>query len=369
MREILPIFFSEQSIQIYDLSAFFIDLVGLILLVMQSAFFFGILPGGIVGLIDVLAVWPITRNSSEIEAWDSFSWSTQKARRTFNDWWIGGATIGCVCGLIYSAFDIPSRLLGSGRDAVLNQPPLTDFGSGLFLGIFAGIAVSLTQQVLASVLMRKGHNSIEEKRKHIIRRIFFFLLPYIILCPLFGIILLVSHGSPKLIAAGLMLAVAVSVIAGILLGLLLGTIFGLMNGVKGGDIQKTALPNQGIRKSMKNALLFGLGTGILAALAFAVFIINTREDSIINNILIGVGLSVFLVAPIGGLFLGGMACVKHFTLRVMLFRQGKMPWNYRRFLDYAAERLFLQKVGGGYVFVHRMLLEHFSEMPKHLSKN
>jgi hypothetical protein len=39
-----------------------------------------------------------------------------------------------------------------------------------------------------------------------------------------------------------------------------------------------------------------------------------------------------------------------------------IPWNYARFLDYATERLFLQKVGGGYIFVHRMLLEHFAGM-------
>jgi hypothetical protein len=34
-----------------------------------------------------------------------------------------------------------------------------------------------------------------------------------------------------------------------------------------------------------------------------------------------------------------------------------------RFLDYAAKDLnFLQKVGGGYIFIHRMLLEHFAAM-------
>ena len=36
------------------------------------------------------------------------------------------------------------------------------------------------------------------------------------------------------------------------------------------------------------------------------------------------------------------------------------PWNYPAFLDYAAERVFLRKVGGGYMFIHRMLLEHFA---------
>ena len=32
------------------------------------------------------------------------------------------------------------------------------------------------------------------------------------------------------------------------------------------------------------------------------------------------------------------------------------------FLDYADERIFLRKVGGGYVFVHRMLMEYFASV-------
>ena len=65
---------------------------------------------------------------------------------------------------------------------------------------------------------------------------------------------------------------------------------------------------------------------------------------------------------IGGLITGGSACLRHFLLRLLLYRLGYAPWNYARFLDYATERLFLQKVGGGYIFIHRMLLEHFAQM-------
>jgi hypothetical protein len=34
------------------------------------------------------------------------------------------------------------------------------------------------------------------------------------------------------------------------------------------------------------------------------------------------------------------------------------------FLDYCAERIFLRKVGGGYIFVHRLLMEHFASLHK-----
>ena len=58
---------------------------------------------------------------------------------------------------------------------------------------------------------------------------------------------------------------------------------------------------------------------------------------------------------------GGKACIRHFTLHLILYRNGCIPWNYARFLDYASDRIFLQKVGGGYIFIHRLLLEHFAQ--------
>ena len=43
--------------------------------------------------------------------------------------------------------------------------------------------------------------------------------------------------------------------------------------------------------------------------------------------------------------------------------KGYLPWKLEPFLDYAADELnFLQKVGGGYLFIHRYLLEHFAAM-------
>ena len=38
------------------------------------------------------------------------------------------------------------------------------------------------------------------------------------------------------------------------------------------------------------------------------------------------------------------------------------PWNYQRFLDYATERMLLRKVGGGYIFIHRLLLDYFATL-------
>ncbi len=66
---------------------------------------------------------------------------------------------------------------------------------------------------------------------------------------------------------------------------------------------------------------------------------------------------------LGGVFwFGGLDVMQHYTLRLILLIQGHTPGNYVRFLDYAVDHIFLQKVGGGYRFIHRLLLEHFAEM-------
>ncbi len=49
-------------------------------------------------------------------------------------------------------------------------------------------------------------------------------------------------------------------------------------------------------------------------------------------------------------------------LRWYLWHAGYISWNYAGFLDYAAERILLRKVGGGYMFAHRLLLDYFSSL-------
>ena len=38
------------------------------------------------------------------------------------------------------------------------------------------------------------------------------------------------------------------------------------------------------------------------------------------------------------------------------------PWSLVRFLDYAAERIFLRKIGGGFMFIHPMLMDYFASL-------
>ena len=62
----------------------------------------------------------------------------------------------------------------------------------------------------------------------------------------------------------------------------------------------------------------------------------------------------------GGLAYGGLAARQYGRLRTRLYELGLIPNEYIRFLDYAAERSLLRKVGGGYTFMHALLLDYFA---------
>src|SRR5262249_3791629 len=105
----------------------------------------------------------------------------------------------------------------------------------------------------------------------------------------------------------------------------------------------------GLVRGLIVGLVYGLVVGLVFGLPFG----------LINGLVVGLvfGLAFGLV---NGLMAGGESCLKHVVLRLWLIRNGSPPWNVVRFLDYAAERILLRKVGVGYAFIHRMLLECFA---------
>jgi len=135
-------------------------------------------------------------------------------------------------------------------------------------------------------------------------------------------------------------------------------IFGLIGGLaKGKEIEKTSVPNQGIWRSLRNSLLFfAILTPIGVMLSFGRYTDNIYE-------IIGISSTVGILAALGGGQRSGIVLIQHFMLRLFLWFNRNTPWNYARFLDYASDRIILQKVGGGYIFVHRLLLEHLARSP------
>ncbi|HLM55575.1 MAG TPA: NACHT domain-containing protein [Pyrinomonadaceae bacterium] len=131
----------------------------------------------------------------------------------------------------------------------------------------------------------------------------------------------------------------------------------LFGGLTVGNLETKMSSNEGIRRALRNALIFGSSICVLSGLA--------------GGLIVGLGRGVFhgVVIGLGGgvnagfhasLNFGGLTVLQHFTLRSMLVWNRCAPFDYAGFLDYAVERIFMRKVGGGYIFIHRGLLEYFA---------
>lgn len=173
----------------------------------------------------------------------------------------------------------------------------------------------------------------------------------------------------SLVVGGLILGVIGGLVGGVVSGLVAGLVGGLVSGLifglrAGKEIETKTAPNQGMWRSAQNALLVGL-VSILVIGPFARLVVGLFEGLGIMGIRLFGGFSFGLPSGLafgllGAWEFGGLACIQHAALRLALWRGGAMPLNYVRFLDYCAERIFLRKVGGGYIFVHRLLMEYFA---------
>jgi hypothetical protein len=63
---------------------------------------------------------------------------------------------------------------------------------------------------------------------------------------------------------------------------------------------------------------------------------------------------------VGFLFSGGVEVLRHTSLRLALALQRRLPLNLAGFLDHATRLIILRRVGGGWVFLHRLLQEHMA---------
>ena len=137
------------------------------------------------------------------------------------------------------------------------------------------------------------------------------------------------------------------------------------------SIDTRDIPNQGIHRSAWNTLVVGLVGGLVGGLVFGLgggLVVGLHRLQVGGDVLIYVlgawlvfGVAGGLVVGLGGgLNAGGQVCLQHLVLRLLLVRYSSAPWDYAKFLDHAAERILLRRVGGGYIFIHRMLLEYFA---------
>ncbi len=144
--------------------------------------------------------------------------------------------------------------------------------------------------------------------------------------------------------------------AGLFWALIFGVGSAMFGGLRSTIVETKTTANEGIRLSLRNAVLTGLGFGLIIGLITEIIAAGGS----------GVGPLVGLAAAV---WYGGLDIIKHYTLRVILWYRGRTPFIFFRFLNYATNLIFLQRVGGGYIFIHRLLLEHFAAMDETLEKS
>jgi serine/threonine protein kinase len=272
--------------------------------------------------------------------------------------------------------------------------------TGLSTGLLTGLSTGLSSGLLSVLLTGKsvGISPTDElvwswrslvrsllTKKHINATLCVIALIGVSASLGFGL----STGLSRGLRIGLSTGLSGGLLAGLLAGLCFWLIFGLFQGVSSETVgdQHRVVPNQGIRRSARNSLMLGLvcaGT-VWLSVGLGLGLIAWVHDGLNHGLFAGLspglrdGLSFWLSLGLSsgldsglliglsagllvGLLNGGLACLRHGVIRFLLWRAGAIPWRYPHFLDYAAERILLRKVGGGYIFVHRLLLEYFASL-------
>jgi signal peptidase I len=252
-----------------------------------------------------------------------------------------GLGIGVLFGLIFGVIFLLSGL-GGELEAGLGGGLKVGLGAGLGGGLGAGFGITLIAWL--GIVLVFG--------------ILFVLL-------LFAGLLV---GLKAWLGAGLGGGLEAGLGGGLFIGLLAGLLYklsaGFAAGLSSSEIATTTTPNEGIHRSARVAMISGLGSGLGSGLFIGLLSVGLLAALGIGlSATLGIGLGVALfVGGTTGIRYGGRTCLQHLLLRRGLRDNDFAPWHYVDFLDYAAERIFLRKVGGGYKFYHGLLQEYFSSL-------
>ena len=259
---------------------------------------------------------------------------------------------------------VPIALMVGLLDQIING--LKD---GWIYGLISGLIKAIIVGLMFGLIIGLGKLEIKpiesikwswfEAKKSLINGLIFGVISGLIIGIILGIFFPQGAGSLGPLRGGLT--------AGSAHGLVGTLTYCLSRGFRGPEIDTRIFPNQGIWKSARSAGLLALIGGLAGGLAGGLIVglmvgLMLGLKPGLMAVMPGLGGGLFYGLFLGMIFGGSAACIQHFTLRLILYFNKYAPWNYARFLNYAADCLFLQKVGGGYIFVHRMLLEHFAQM-------
>jgi CHAT domain/NACHT domain len=307
-------------------------------------FFYGLL----FGIINLII--GIFRKKEEIMPFETIIVNSNNIKMSFTNGSKNGVIPGIVIGLIiFSLYYLPNIILYSGIS--LSYFVFFVFFIWTFIGFISFLIMHL---FLKKILSDRMYDNI-------------FILTVFIFASL--ICTLIMQLSPFILIVSWLMA-------GAICG---GLINVIIWGFRVKNLNVTTSVNQGIWNSGITAVLFlviggligwyiaSINSGLNSEQVVITEDFKTIEDfktyiKTYNNSMLFYQIATIQKFGVILALIPGISVIKHITLRVILYLKKYIPWNYARFLDYATERIFLQKVGGGYIFIHRLLQEHFSSL-------
>ncbi len=152
----------------------------------------------------------------------------------------------------------------------------------------------------------------------------------------------------------------------ILPALVFGTVAGMIQArVAQKDFNKRVTPTQGLRECRVIALLLGLAGG-LGGILFGFIVTFPLSPALAEVRLIVFTVSI-LLGVTAGLSWGGIGLLQHYVLRFLLFKSQVFPFPFSNkklieSLDFFVQCSLLQRVGGGWRFIHRDLQEYLASI-------
>ncbi|MDX2391586.1 NACHT domain-containing protein [Streptomyces sp. DK15] len=125
-------------------------------------------------------------------------------------------------------------------------------------------------------------------------------------------------------------------------------------------------PNEGMRRTVRFSVVHGFAGLAVAVVGLMVLVGLATPDHDLRRAGFVAALLGVLFAVVRGFRFGGLAVLRHWTIRAILAHRGRTPYRYRRFLHAAEERVLLFRTDSGFFFPHRLLQLHLNTQAEHL---
>jgi hypothetical protein len=231
-------------------------------------------------------------------------------------------------------------------------------GFGTLAGLILGIGVAIMMTIAYTVTTNFISQDFDKDRIAIVEKLDFSFKKVNPLYGVAGSIIGLLGVLAAFIALGSPSTSPARVIVSAVIGAIVFGAFWLLNsGLSSIEITLRKRPNEAILRAVRNSY----GVFFITAVMYLLYTLVAIAP--VTSVQIGLLAFLGLVGANGYPFwfiYGGFTTLQHLALRLALLLARVTPLNYARFLDYASLLILMRKVGGGYIFIHRYLMNYFA---------